>query len=193
MHHAGDRPDEADHFTGDRGGRSTGSGHHHLGLAGSGQAAIAVAQSQLRTPGNVAHRLGQMLDPIKQLSADPGLHATGRPSRPLGPFDQNTAGKRTSGFGDAATADALAARIFRRDQAEIGHRLAEIGEAREVPVCRSDAPRVLSDAEIQKNFRHVTTHEPLLPPREAISSVLTAPPPSPCDFFRLLKPSNNVR
>jgi hypothetical protein len=87
----GDRPDEADHLPRDRGG------HDDLGLARRGQATIAVAQAQLRPPGDVADRLRQTFDSIEELAADPRLHAVGP-----GALDQHAPCVGVAGLGDAA-------------------------------------------------------------------------------------------
>jgi len=63
--HAGDRPDEADHLAGDRGG------DYDLGLAGCGQAPISRAQPDLRFPRDVPDHRGQRLETVVQLAADP--------------------------------------------------------------------------------------------------------------------------
>src|SRR5919106_5615554 len=103
LHHPGDRPDEAHHLTGDR------RGHHYLRFAGRREAAVTVAEAQLRLPGDLADRLGQAFDPVEQLAADPGLHAVGP-----GALDQDPAGMGVAGLGDAAAADVRAARALRR-------------------------------------------------------------------------------
>src|SRR5688572_22739903 len=62
-----------------------------LGFARRREATVAVAEAELGLPGDVADRLGQALEPVEQLAADPGLHAVGpgaevlpdeRPRRP---------------------------------------------------------------------------------------------------------------
>jgi hypothetical protein len=88
LDHPGDGLDEAHHLTGDRGD------HHHLGLAGRRQAPVALAESELGLPGEVADRLGQALEPIEQFAADPRLHAVGP-----GTLDQDASGLGIAGLG----------------------------------------------------------------------------------------------
>jgi hypothetical protein len=135
LHHPGDRPDEADHLARDR------RGHDHLGLAGRGQAAVAVAEAQLRLPGDLADRLGQAFDPVEQLAADPGLHAVGP-----GALDQNAAGMGVAGLGDAAAADVRAARVFRWHQPDVGHELAGLAKREKSPTSATSRASASSTA-----------------------------------------------
>ena len=68
-HAPGDGPDEAGHFTGDRGRDDVGR------FAAAGKFAIARTQPQLRFPGDLADRLGLLLLPEQQFAADPGREA----------------------------------------------------------------------------------------------------------------------
>ena len=120
-HMASDGPDEASQFAGNRGGDNIGR------LAGSGEPAIAGTQPQLPLPGDVTDRLGLALLAQQQLATEPGWEAVA-PCR----LDQQPAGSSVAGLGDAAASDTGAARIFGRDQSEIGHKLARIGKAREI-------------------------------------------------------------
>src|SRR5438034_6094046 len=120
-HVPGDGPHEARQFTGDRGSDDIGR------LAGAGELAIARAQPKLRLPGNLADRLGLLLLPEQQLTADPGREAV-TPGR----LDQQPAGGAVAGLGEAAAFDARTARMLGRHQPEISHKLARIGKAREV-------------------------------------------------------------
>src|SRR5271157_6256996 len=120
-HAAGDGPDEAREFAGDRGGDNIGR------LAGAGELAIARAQPHLSLPGNIADCLWQLFLPEQQLAADPSREAI-TPGR----LDQQSTGRAVAGFGEAAAFDAGPARMLRRHQTEIGHQLARIGETREV-------------------------------------------------------------
>src|ERR1700732_4469041 len=101
-HAPGDGPDEAGHFTGDRGRDDVGR------LADAGELAIACAQPQLRLPGDLADRLGLLLLPEQQLAADPSREAVG-PGR----LDQQPAGRAVAGLGEAAAFDAGTTRILR--------------------------------------------------------------------------------
>jgi hypothetical protein len=85
---AGDCPDKADHFAGDRGG------DHDLRLAGRSQTAIPRAQPQLGFPGERADCPGLALLPQQQLAAEPCWEAVG-PSR----LDQQPAGRSVARFG----------------------------------------------------------------------------------------------
>src|ERR1017187_5907366 len=49
-----------------------------------------------------------------------------------GAFDQRASGMGVAGIGDATASDRLAARLFARNQAEIGHELAWVRKACEV-------------------------------------------------------------
>src|SRR4029077_8451348 len=109
-HMASDGPDEASQFAGDRGGDDVSR------LAGAGEPAIAGTQSQLSFPGDLADRLGLALLAQQQLAAEPGREAV-TPGR----LDQQPAGSSVAGLGDAAASDTGAARMFGRDQSEIGH------------------------------------------------------------------------
>src|ERR687892_1170775 len=122
LDHPGDRPDEAHHLTGDRGG------HDYLGFAGRRQAAVTIAEAELSLPGDLADRLGQTLEPVEQLAADPGLHAVGP-----GALDQDAAGMGVAGLGDAAAADTRAARVLRGHEPKVGHELAGVGETEKSP------------------------------------------------------------
>src|ERR1700728_865996 len=72
------------------------------------------AQPGLPLPGDIADRFGLVLLAQPQLAADPGREAVA-PGR----FDQQPASGAIAGFGDAATSDAGATRMFGRDQPEI--------------------------------------------------------------------------
>src|SRR5271170_1035399 len=69
-HAAGDGPDEAREFAGDRGGDNIGR------LAGVGELAIARAQPHLSLPGNVADCLWQLFLPERPCCTD-GTHRRG--------------------------------------------------------------------------------------------------------------------
>ena len=92
-------------FAGDRGGDDVGR------LAGAGEPAIACAQPHLSLPGDLADRFGLVFLAQPQLAADPRWEAVA-PRR----FDQQPACGAVAGFGDAATSDAGAARMFGRHQ-----------------------------------------------------------------------------
>lgn len=64
---ASDGPDETRHFAGDRGRR------YALRLADRHQVAIALAHAILPLPGNIAHRLRQVLDTVEEFAAHPRL------------------------------------------------------------------------------------------------------------------------
>ena len=86
-----------------------------------------VQSSNLRFPPDVANDFWQRLNAIDLVTADARLHPVSD-----GAFDQRAPGVGVAGLGDAAPSDGLATRSLARDQAEIGHKLARIGEAREV-------------------------------------------------------------
>ena len=71
-----------------------------------------------------------------QLPADAGWHAVGP-----GALDQHPASERIASFGDPAPPHGGAAGVLGRNQAEIGHQLARIGEAGEVADFRNDRDR----------------------------------------------------
>ena len=108
-----DGPQECCHLA------SNGCHHHGQLLAGSTEPTIAGTQSELRFPGDVAHRLWQSLDAGSQSFADPGGIAVWP-----GSLDQCPAGTSISGQGQALASYCVAGRAFRRHQAEEGHQLA---------------------------------------------------------------------
>ena len=80
--------------------------------------AIAGTEPDLRLPGDVAHRFGQVLKTASQGPADPGREAVG----PRG-FDEGAAGTPISGERQARSPDRIARRAFSRNQAEERHQL----------------------------------------------------------------------
>src|SRR5216684_3826632 len=104
-HLPSDGPDEAGQLAGDRGGDDIGR------FAGAGELAIARTQPQLRFPGDLADRLGLLLLPEQQLTADPGRE-TVTPGR----LDQQPTGRAVAGLGEAAAFDAGTARMLGRHQ-----------------------------------------------------------------------------
>jgi hypothetical protein len=86
---AGDGPDKAGQFTGDRGGDDVGR------FAGAGELAISGTEPKLRLPGDLADRLGLRLLTKQQLAADPRREAVA-PGR----LDQQPAGRAVAGLGD---------------------------------------------------------------------------------------------
>src|SRR5665213_716766 len=118
---SGNGPDEASQLAGDCGGDDIGR------LASSGELAIAGAQPKLSFPGSLTDRLRLALLPQQQLAAEPGRE-------PVGPcaLDQYPASRVIARLGDTAAFDAGAARMLGWHEAEIGHELAWVGEAREI-------------------------------------------------------------
>jgi len=92
-HRSGDCPDKANHLAGDR------CGDDDSRLAGGDQMAVALAHSQLPLPGDVAHGLGQTLDPVVELAADARLH-------PVAPraLNQSPSGKSAASLGNPTPA-----------------------------------------------------------------------------------------
>ena len=114
-------PDEAGEFSSD------GSADLVLMQTACAQAAVALAQAQLRSPGDLAQgsRLGFIAD----------LHFAGDlcreaicPSR----FDQDATGVRVAGFGDRSERARLAGGAFTRYESEECHELFGMSEAREL-------------------------------------------------------------
>ena len=112
---------EACHLAGDR------RDGHYARLARRHKMPVALEYQQLPFPGDVTHRLRQILDPVEKLPADAGLH-------PVAPcaLDQRPACETAPGLGDPASTDAGAARVFRGRQPELGHQLSWAGEPVEV-------------------------------------------------------------
>src|SRR5258708_9406865 len=109
-HAPGDGPDKAGQLPCDRGRDNIGR------FAAAGELAIARTQPQLRFPGDLADRLGLLLLPQQQLTADPGRE-TVTPGR----LDQQPTGRAVAGLGEAAAFDTGTARMLGRHQPEIGH------------------------------------------------------------------------
>ena len=114
----GDCPDEANQFPRDRGG------DHGRQFPGPGQLAIPPTYPFLGLPCRIADRLRQALLPQNLFTAD----TRGEPITPGG-LDQHSPRRTVPCLGDAALSARVAAGMFRRDQAEIRHQLAGIGEA----------------------------------------------------------------
>ena len=93
----------------------------------AGEFAISPTQAFLRLPCGVADRLGQTLLAQQLLSAD----ACREPITP-GSLDQHSPRRAIPGFRDAALAARGAAGVLARNQAELRHELARIGEAGDV-------------------------------------------------------------
>ncbi len=91
-HAPGDRPDEADQVAGERGGDDVGR------LARAGELVVR-AQPELCRPGNFGDRLGLLLLPEQQLTADPGGKAVA-PGR-LNERSTGGAGSRRAVSGEA--------------------------------------------------------------------------------------------
>ena len=117
----GDRPDEPRQLAGDC-GRNDGRG-----FSRPGELAIAPTQSFLRLPCGVADRLGQTLLAQQLLSAD----ARREPITP-GRLDQHSPRRAIPSFRDSALAACGAAGVLGRNQTEIRHELAGIGEAGDI-------------------------------------------------------------
>ena len=88
---------------------------------------ISPTQSFLRLPRRVANRAGQTLLSQQKLSADPGRE----PVAPRG-LDQHATCRAVPGLGDPALTPRAPAGVLGRHQAEIRHKLAWIGEARDI-------------------------------------------------------------
>src|SRR5215472_12178637 len=94
-HAAGDGPDEACQFTGDRGSDDIGR------LAGAGEPAIAGTKPGLSFPGDLANWFGLLLLTQQQFPADPRREAVA-PGR----LDQQPASRAVAGLGETAASDA---------------------------------------------------------------------------------------
>src|SRR5277367_3053095 len=110
-HAAGDGPDEAREFAGDRGGDNIGR------LASAGELAIARAQPYLSLPGNVADCLWHLFLPEQQLAADPSREAI-TPGR----LDQQSTGRAVARLGEAAAFDAGPGMPPRQERRPRSHR-----------------------------------------------------------------------
>src|SRR5208282_2932129 len=117
----GDRPNKARQLSSDR------SRDHSGRFSRPGELAIAPTQPFLRLPRGVADRLCQTLLAQQLLPAD----ARREPIAP-GRLDQHSSGRAIPGFRDAALAACGAAGVLGRNQTEICHELAGIGEAGDV-------------------------------------------------------------
>src|SRR5258708_31572154 len=116
-----DGPDEAGEFTGDRG---DGDG---LELAAADHRPVALVQSALRLPGDLANR--------RWGGVNLPLLVRAHPRRVLiapGAFHQHAACTPLTGLGDRTAPDRGSGRILRPHQAEIGHQLVRRSKAREV-------------------------------------------------------------
>src|SRR4051794_26444944 len=121
-HRAGrDRPDEPEQLAGNGRDRDVAL------LPATDQFAIPAAQSHLRLPGDVAPSLrdAALLQPHRL------AHLGGQTVAP-GRFEQQRSGGDVAGLGDATRADAPAAGVLTRHQAEKGHELPRAGEPGEV-------------------------------------------------------------
>src|SRR6266446_6480608 len=118
---ATDGPDEAGAFTGDRG---DGDG---LELAAANQRPVALVQSALRLPGDLANRRRGGVNLVLLVRAHPR-----RMLIAPGAFHQHAARTPVTGLGDRTAPDGIASRILRRHQAEIAHQLVRRSEAREI-------------------------------------------------------------
>src|SRR4051812_15758264 len=121
-HRAGrDRPDEPEQLAGNGRDRDVAL------LPATDQFAIPAAQSHLRLPGDVSPSLrdAALLEPHRL------AHLGGQAVAP-GRFEQQRSGGDVAGLGDATRADAPAAGVLTRHQAEKGHELPRAGEPGEV-------------------------------------------------------------
>jgi len=107
----------ADHLAGN------GRDHDHFRLPGCEQMAVSLAHSKLTLPGDVAHHVGEPLDPVVKLATDARLHAVAPCA-----LDQGTSRQSAADLCDPAPAHSVATGMFRWCQPEIGHQLTRVVE-----------------------------------------------------------------
>jgi hypothetical protein len=125
-------PDEAGEFSSNSGADLV------LMQTACAQAAVALAEAQLRPPRNLAQRSGLGFVTDLQLAGNLCRESV-CPSR----LDQNATGMRVAGFGDRAQRARLAARAFARYESEKRHELLGVSEASEVTEFGNASPAAL--------------------------------------------------
>src|SRR4051812_48735754 len=111
----GNGPSKAQQFT------SNSSDDLGFILAGRRELFIACTQTPLRLPGDVLDFLLQALLSFQQKAAHPRFVLVGP-----GCFDHHSSQMSVAGLGDSASLDAVAARVFTRNQPAVAHQLTRI-------------------------------------------------------------------